>query len=263
MRLFLRIVRLAIQQQMTYRMALLAGLVTNLFFGLLRAFVLVALYQGRGEVNELTLRGAITYVAFSQGMIAFLTIFGSFDVMQSVYTGSIGADLLKPMPLFWLWMGRDLGRSLVNLFGRGILLMLLFVPFFAIQLPSGSGPWLAMIAAMLLGWLVSFAWRFLTNLAAFWSPDARGIGRIAFTASQFLSGFMMPLRLYPDWFQQICNMTPFPTMFNTSVEAYLGLVTGPQLGLALLNQVVWFALLAGLSHLVLRAGVRRLVIQGG
>jgi ABC-type uncharacterized transport system permease subunit len=53
--------------------------------------------------------GAITYVALSQGMIAFLFIFGSYDIMQSVYTGSIGADLLRPMPLFWLWMARDLG----------------------------------------------------------------------------------------------------------------------------------------------------------
>lgn len=263
MRTFWRIMQLAIQQQMTYRMALLAGLVTNLFFGLLRAFVLVALYQGRGEVNELSLRGAITYVAFSQGMIAFLTIFGSFDVMQSVYTGSIGADLLKPVPLFWLWMARDLGRSLVNLFGRGVLLMLLFVPFFAIQLPVGADQWLAMGVSMLLGWLVSFAWRFLANLTAFWSPDARGIGRIAFTASQFLSGFIMPLRLYPEWFQQLCNLTPFPALFNTSVEAYLGLLRGPQLGLALLNQLVWFLILAGLSQLVLRAGVRRLVVQGG
>jgi ABC-2 type transport system permease protein len=263
MRLFLHIVRLAVQQQMTYRMALMAGLVTNLFFGLLRAFVLVALYQGRGEVNELTLRGAITYVALSQGMIAFLTIFGSYDIMQSVYTGSIGADLLRPMPLFWLWLARDLGRSLVNLLGRGVLLMLLFVPFFAIQLPPDAGQWLAMGLAIALGWLVSYTWRFLVNLAAFWSPDARGIGRIAFTASQLFSGFLMPLRLYPEWFQQLCNYTPFPALFNTSVEAYLGLLRGVPLALALLNQLAWFVVLAVLAHLALTAGVRRLVVQGG
>lgn len=263
MRLFWHIVRLSVQQQLTYRMAILAGLVTNLFFGLLRAYVLVALYQGRGEVNDLTLRGAITYVAFSQGMIAFLSIFGSYDVMQSVYTGSIGADLLKPMPLFRLWMARDLGRSLVNLVGRGVLLLLLFVPFFAIQLPTRPEQWLGMLLAMGLGWLVSYAWRFLANLTAFWSPDARGIGRIAFTFSQFFSGFLMPLRLYPDWFQQLCALTPFPALFNTSVEAYLGLLSGPQLGLALLNQVVWFLVLAALAQGLLTVGIRRLVVQGG
>lgn len=263
MRLFIHIVRLAIQQQLTYRMAILAGLVTNLFFGMLRAYVLIALYQGRGEVNDLTLRGAITYVAFSQGMIAFLTIFGSFDVMQSVYTGSIGSDLLKPISLFRLWMARDIGRSLVNLVGRGVLLMALFVPFFAIALPARAEQWIAMLAAMSLGWLVSFAWRFLVNLSAFWSPDARGIGRIAFTASQLFSGFLMPLRLYPDWFQAVCHLTPFPALFNTSVEAYLGLLSGPHLGWAMLNQLLWFLVLAALAHLVLARGVRRLVVQGG
>ena len=35
----------AIQRQLTYRAATLAGLATNFFFGLLRAAVLVALYR--------------------------------------------------------------------------------------------------------------------------------------------------------------------------------------------------------------------------
>jgi ABC-type uncharacterized transport system permease subunit len=61
----------------------------------------------------------------------------------------------------------------------------------------------------------------------------------------------------------LCYLTPFPALFNTSVEAYLGLLSGPQLGLALLNQFVWFLVLAALAHVLLTVGVRRLVVQGG
>jgi ABC-2 type transport system permease protein len=122
---------------------------------------------------------------------------------------------------------------------------------------AGNGPCAG------LGWLVSYTWRFLVNLAAFWSPDARGIGRIAFTASQLFSGFLMPLRLYPEWFQQLCNLTPFPALFNTSVEAYLGLLSGVQLALALLTSWPGLWCWQRLAHLVLTAGVRRLVMQGG
>ena len=28
--------------------------------------------------------------------------------------------------------------------------------------------------SVILGWLLGFAWRFLVNLAAFWSPNAKG-----------------------------------------------------------------------------------------
>ena len=117
--LFWRIARMSVQRQMTYRTAMLAGLITNLFFGFLRAFVLIALYQGKGEVNQLTLQGAVTYVVISQGMIAFLAVFGTWELMQSVYSGEIGADLLKPLPLFIFWMARSLGAAVVNLLARG------------------------------------------------------------------------------------------------------------------------------------------------
>ncbi len=263
MRLFLRIVRLSFQQQLTYRTAVLAGLATNFFFGLLRAAVIVALYSGKSEVNGLSLPAAITYVAISQGLIAFLFTFGSWDMMATVYSGSIGSDLLKPLHLFALWMARDLGRSLVNLVGRGVVLVLIFSWVYPVFVPNRLEQWLALVLAMLLGWLVSFSWRFLVNLAAFWTPDARGVGRIAFTVSQFLSGFLMPLRLYPDWFSDICKLTPFPALFNTAVETYLGLLSGPDLWSALANQLFWFLALAAIAQLGLAAGIRRLVIQGG
>jgi ABC-2 type transport system permease protein len=263
MTLFLRLTRLAFQQQLTYRAAILSGLATNFFFALLKVAVTVALYGNQTQVNGLSLREAITFVAISQGMIAFLFMFGTWDVMGTVYTGSIGSDLLKPLHLFTFWMARDLGRSIVNLFFRGFLLVAIFALVYPVVVPGDLAQWLALVLAMALAWLVNYAWRFLVNLAAFWTPDARGIGRIAFTFSALLSGFIMPLRLYPDWFASLCQLTPFPALLNTPVEVYLGVLTGKALWLALLNQGFWVLALAVLCEFVLRAGVRRLVIQGG
>ena len=103
----------------------------------------------------------------------------------------------------------------------------------------------------------------LVNLSAFWTPDARGVGRFVFSIALFLSGFLMPLRFFPDWFVSLCNLTPFPSMVNTPIEVYLGVLSGPALAQALLTQVMWFAILTAACWLVMRAGVRRLVIQGG
>ncbi len=263
MELFWHLVKLSFKQQMAYRMALWAGLATNLFFGLLRAVLLIALYDGRGEVNGLSIGAAVNYVGLSQATIAFLTIFGSMDLMNTIYTGAIGSDLLKPVSSFILWMGRDFGKSLVNLLGRGVLFLLCFGLFYPIQAPGSLEQWLLLGISLVLSWLVSFAWRYLINLAAFWTPDARGILRIGFTLSQLLSGFIMPLRLLPDWFTAAVQFTPFPSMVNTSVEIYLGTLQGAQVWNALWLQLVWFLALAALAQVVLRAGVRRLVIQGG
>ena len=73
----------------------------------------------------------------------------------------------------------------------------------------------------------------------------------------------MPLRFFPDWVVKLSYLTPFPHTINTITEVYLGVLKGPELVNALLMQAVWALGLAIAGLLVLRAGVRRLVILGG
>ncbi len=262
MRLFWEIVRRSFRRHLTYRTAALAGLVTNIFFGLVRAAVLVALYGDRTEVAGLDLQGVVTYTGLTQAVIVYLSIFGWYDLMNAVHQGDVGADLLKPMRLFTFWLAQDLGRALVGLALRGLTIMLVYALLFDIAYPRGW-QWGALVVTLALSWLLSFAYRFLVNLAAFWSPDARGIGRFAFVVVMFFSGFLMPLRFFPDWVQRVAYLTPFPHMLNTVVEIYLGVVTGPALLQALLAQALWTAGLVVLCQLVLARATRRLVILGG
>jgi ABC-2 type transport system permease protein len=262
-RLFWELARRSFQRHLTYRAATLAGLATNLFFGFLRVAVMVALYGTRTEVAGMDLRAAITFTGLAQAVIAYLSIFGWYDLMRSVSSGEVAADLLKPLGYFRFWLAVDLGRALVAFLLRGVLMMLLYLIFFPITAPTLLSQWLALAFAFVLSWLLSFAWRFLVNLAAFWTPNAIGVGRFAFGIAWVLSGFFMPLRFFPDWFQTLCHLTPFPSMVNTTIEIYLGLLTGGALVQALLVQVVWIFILTGACHLTLRAGVHKLVIQGG
>ena len=263
MRLFWEIVRRSFRRHLTYRAAALAGLVTNIFFGLVRAAVLVALYGNREVVEGLDLQAVVTYTGLTQAVIVYLSIFGWYDLMNAVHQGDVGADLLKPMRLFTFWLAQDLGRALVGLALRGLTIMLVYALLFDIVYPNGLVQWGALALALGLSWLLSFAYRFLVNLAAFWSPDAKGIGRFAFVIVMFFSGFLMPLRFFPDWVQGVAYLTPFPHMLNTVVEVYLGVVTGPALARALLAQALWAVGLVVLCQLVLHKATRRLVILGG
>ncbi|MBI3942906.1 MAG: ABC-2 family transporter protein, partial [Chloroflexi bacterium] len=263
MRLFWELAKLSFQRQLTYRTANLAGLGTNLFWGLLRAALLIALYGGRPEVAGISIQGAITYTGLSQAVITLYFMFGWYEVINSVYTGEVATDLLKPFNFFTFWMAQDLGRAFGGFLLRGVSIMAIYALIFKITVPTSSGQWLALGLAIILSWMVSFSWRFLVNLSAFWTPNARGIGRLAFTLSYFLSGFLMPLRFFPDWFVALCNLTPFPATVNTVVDVYLGVLQGPALAQAFLGQILWILILTGLCQLTLRAGIRQLVIQGG
>lgn len=262
-RLFWELARRSFQRHLTYRAATLAGLATNLFFGFLRVAVMVALYGPRTEVAGMDLRAAITFTGLAQGVIAYLSIFGWYDLMRSVSSGEVAADLLKPLGYFRFWLAVDAGRALVAFLLRGVTMMIFYALFFGITTPTTVPQWLALTLALLLGWVLSFAWRFLVNLTAFWTPNALGIGRFAFGIAWVLSGFFMPLRFFPGWFQTLCHLTPFPSMVNTTIEIYLGLLTGGAMVQALVVQIFWIFVLIGACHLTLRAGVHKLVIQGG
>ncbi len=141
--------------------------------------------------------------------------------------------------------------------------MLIYALMFNLEFPADPVHWLAILMAIILSWLVSFTWRFLINLTAFWTPNASGIGRFGFVISWFFSGFLMPLRFLPEWTQQLAYFTPFPHMLNTVVEVYLGILTGPALLNALLIQALWSLGLILVAQMILRAAVKRLVILGG
>ena len=263
MRLYWEIARRSFRRHLTYRAAAIAGLITNFGFGWLRVSVLLALYNGRPAVEGITVSGLYAYVALTQAVITYLALFGWFDLMNSVHTGEIGADLLKPMSYFNFWLAKDAGRAAISFLLRGVVIMLFFGLVFPMTYPADFGQWLALATAVLLSWLVSFTFRFLINLAAFWTPNARGIIGSGYVLSWFLSGFLMPLRLFPDWLQTLAHLTPFPHMLNTVVEVYLGILPGTALWQTLLTQLVWAVGLAVLGQIVLKTAVRRLVILGG
>ena len=263
MRLFFEICLKSFQRHLVYRAATLAGLVTNLFFGMLRASVLVALYGSRTMVNGLSVQDAIAYAGLTQAIIGFISLFSWYELSNSVYTGSVSMDLVKPLGYYQFWLAQDLGRALVQLFLRGLPLMLIYGLVYNISLPSTLIQWLALTATLILAWMISFSWRFLLNLTSFWVVNATGILRLGFVISWFLSGFIMPLRYFPDWFVSLCNLTPFPHIINSVSEIFLGVVQGPEIVHVLILQLIWAIGLIILGHLVLRAGIRRLVIQGG
>lgn len=257
------ITRLALQRQLSYRTANLAGLATNAFFGALRAYVLIALFGARPEVAGYTVREAVTFTGLTQALLAYIAVFGWWDMMRTIRTGEVATDLARPYDYFWYWWAQDVGRALGHLVLRGVPIMALYLLAYRITLPPTAQHWLALPVSLALALFTSFAWRFLVSLTAFWTRDAVGIGRLAWTAATFLTGFLMPLAFFPPWLGTWLRLTPFPGMITTPIEIYLGQVTGVRLWAALAWQAAWGLALYGLARLTLRAGVRKLVIQGG
>ncbi len=257
--------RKSFRRMLAYRAATFAGLVTNLFFGLLRAYVFLALFAGSGggRVAGYSLAEALTYAGLAQAMIGPIRMWGAYEIMDTIRSGQIAMDLCKPFDFAGFWLARDLGRAAWELLARALPLLLFYGLVFDLVWPDSAGRWLAFTLALILAILVSFHWLLLVNLAAFWMTDATGLARIAFLGILLFTGLVMPLTFFPDWLAGPARWLPFAAYVNTPAEVFLGHARGTGLWLALGHQLIWLAILAGLGRWVFHRGLRRLSLQGG
>src|SRR5258708_11294723 len=189
MRLYWEVARRALQRQFAYRTENLAGLITNAFFGYIRAAVYVAVYQTTASVGGYDVEGAVTYTWITQALIMVSSTWGWGDVEETIRTGDVVSDLAKPFSYVGFWLARDLGRAAYFTAFRAVPILLVGQVLFGLHWPSSLGAWSAFLLSVVLAVLVSFGWRFLLNVLAFWTTDARGLGALALAATMFLGGF--------------------------------------------------------------------------
>src|SRR5438552_71789 len=226
MRLYWEVARRAVQRQLTYRTENLAGLFTNSFFGYLRGAFLLAIYRTTSDVAGYDASAALTYAWITQALIMVVALWGWWDVEQTIRTGDVVSDLSKPFSYLGFWIARDLGRAAYFVVFRAAPILLAGQLLYGLHWPSSVGAWLAFTTALWLSVVVSFGWRFLLNVSAFWTTDARGLGSIALAASLFLGGFVVPIRYFPDWLQPVALALPFASITQTPADLFVERVTG-------------------------------------
>jgi len=265
LQLYLALAGMGFRRMFAYRAATLAGLATNFFFGAIRAFVFIALFAqvGNAPVAGLGVREAVTYAALTQALIGPVRIWGSYEIMQTIRTGQIASDLTKPLDFFGFWLAQEIGRAAFEAAARGLPIMLAYGLVFDLVWPAGAGRWLVFGLSVALAVVISFGWRFILNVTAFWTTDAYGVSRMAYLGVLLLTGLTVPLAFFPDGVREVVRLLPFGAFMNTPAEIYLGVVSGPSLGAALGVQVAWAIGLAVVGRALYGRGVRRLVVQGG
>jgi ABC-2 type transport system permease protein len=246
-----------------YPAATWAGILTNSVFGFIQAYVLLALFETRDAIGGYDAAATLTYVWLTQAMLATVGIFGDADFAQRIQRGDVATDLIRPVHPLRAGLSADFGRALYHALFRGLPPLVVGALVFDLTAPSNPLVWLVFLVSVGLAIAVSFAFRFLYNLAAFWLLDYRGAMRIAVAVAAFFSGFLIPVRFFPDWLQTIAYATPFPSILQLPVDVFVGASTGTELVTTLAMQLGWLIALLGACYATFSRGTRKLVVQGG
>jgi ABC-2 type transport system permease protein len=90
-----------------YRAAALAGVVTQMFWGFLKIMVLQAFFTNTTFPQPMTFSQAVGYVWLGQGFLfAIVPWGGDRETQETIRSGAIGYDLLRPIDLYNFWFVR-------------------------------------------------------------------------------------------------------------------------------------------------------------
>ncbi|NKB67385.1 MAG: ABC-2 type transporter [Candidatus Latescibacteria bacterium] len=260
---YLAVLSARIRMLLQYRAAALAGMSTQLFWGLIRVMIFEAFYRTSTQAQPMTFAEVVNYVWLGQALFALLPWSPDNDIRAMVRNGTVAYELVRPIDLYTFWYSRSLANRIAPTLLRSVPLFCLAFLFFDLQAPASpaaAGAWaLATVGALLMGGALSN----LVNISMLWTIAGEGTIQMMAVCTYIFSGMVVPLPLFPDWAQPILNFMPFRGLVDTPFRLYMGHIPASQVLAVVGHQLLWTLALVGLGRFLLHRGSRRLVVQGG
>jgi ABC-2 type transport system permease protein len=264
--LYAVVAKLSFQRFSTYRAATAAGVFTNTVFGVIISYTYIALWRQHPMLGGYDQADALTYAWLGQSLLMTVALFGGGfqdELAERVRKGDIAIDLYRPVHVQTWWLVSDLGRAAFQLLARGIPPTLFGAFLFHLRFPSSPLTWIWFLVSVFLAVLVSFGYRYLVALSAFWLVDSRGVDYLVSVSAMFMSGMTLPIVVFPGWLAGVAHGLPFAATIQAPIDVFLGVHTGADLAASMAVQAGWAAVLLAVGHVVTGLATRKVVVAGG
>lgn len=251
------------QTLLQYRARAWAGFGTQLFWGLIRIAIFTSFYESSTQAPPMALPDVVTYLWMVQALFAMTYWSASPEVAMMIRNGSIAYELLRPIDLYWLWFARAVGSRLAPTLLRSIPLYITAGLFLGLRLPPSPLSGLLFFAGLAAGMAIIATCVCLLNVALIYTLSSDGIMRLSMPLTLLFSGLLIPLPLFPEWFQPIVYFLPFRHIIDTPIRLYTGSIPPSESLGALLHALLWFVALTLWGRWLVSRATARLVAQGG
>lgn len=267
MKKYLSFFRLRLVTGLQYRVAALAGLVTQFVWGGLLILAYQAFYRSDPSAFPMTFQATATYVWLQQAFLALFLPWGfEMDIFESVRTGGVTYELCRPVSVYNMWFSRTVARRVSQAALRcfPVLLVAALLPApYGIAPPDSMVQLLWALLSMVLGTLVAAALCQIVYFTTFFTVAVEGVRAIFATLAEFLCGQVIPLPFLPDGFRQAVELLPFASTMNAPLRIYAGDITGAYLYQTVALQAFWLFALVFAGKLMERSAMKRTVLLGG
>jgi ABC-2 type transport system permease protein len=246
-----------------YRTAAIAGLTTQVFWGLMKIMILSAFYATTTSSQPLSLTQAITFIWLGQALLELLPWTIDKEIEAEIKTGNIAYQLTKPLDLYWHLFFRSLALRLAPTIWKIVPLFLFAALVYHLPAPVSIEAGIFFAISLFLSSLLSAAITTFFIITLFWTLSADGLQNLIAHFSILLSGLLIPLPLFPSCLQPFLNFQPLRGIVDIPARLYTGVITTEDGFYYLSFQVVWILVFIVFSRYLLRKAMKKFVIQGG
>lgn len=189
----------------------------------------------------------ITYHAWNLVVSLIAGGYASHNLAEDIRLGRISSYLIYPFNFWEFHTASFFSFQILQTIISFITISLISL-FGVIEFPSIY----SLIQGYIFCFIVSLMWfslQYLTGILSFWLEETWILRVILQITAAFLSGAILPLELYPSWFVEFLNYTPFPYLSYYPIKVFTGEVSlftvGPLIILAwmiffvFINKIIW------------------------
>lgn len=249
-----------------YRAAALAGVVTQVGFGLILILPFYALHASGGEGFPMDMESVASYIWLQQAFLMLVSYSWEGDIIDSIKTGAIAVELCRPLDVYAMWFTRHLAQRVakVSLRAGPVLIVAFLIPKpLGLSLPESPLAFGLFLVSLVLGTLVMTSMVMLVYNTTFHTLTSVGIPIFLYAVMDFFGGQIIPLNFYPPFLYRLCSLLPFGSVSNVPFRIYVGDISGPQALFSMGLQLFWVLTLVGTGYIWNRLALRRVVSQGG
>ncbi len=267
MRFYLSYFKLRFITSLQYRKAALAGIATQLFFGLVYIMVYLAFYESSSSNGPMEINELVSYLWLNQALFALTYMFYKDDeIFNMIKNGNIAYELLRPKKIYFMWFSKIIAQRLSNVALRflPVIIVAFLLPYpYGLSLPASPLSFVMFLITLFVGVLLMTSINTLYHVLTLSTLNEKGVTNIFMAVADILSGGVIPIPFFPAFLQVVANILPFRYVSDLSFRLYsgnIGITDGLQ---QMLIQIVWFIIIVLIGVIVLKKSLKKVVIQGG
>ena len=260
---YLYVYKVQILKSLAYKFDVYGNIIMQTIIMIATAFFWKALFKNAESMGGVSVDTMLTYTVISSMISVVLITNVEWRITESVQTGAIAIDLMRPVNIFGVFFAENLG-SVTALFFQNLLpIFIIGSLFIKLPAPRSASEFMLFLISLVLAFFINWYLSVIFGMFSFKVIEMSALIQVKKHLVRLLSGSMIPLWFFPNWLRSVLEILPFPYIYQLPLSIYVGHYTSESLVRGLLIQILWVMALFIIETRLEKQAIKHVMVQGG